>query len=77
MNNSPENEKLLITHSALCPWGLKTKLMCSQAKVSPFIHKHECRQGLRGSRTTTDLVFKEKQKKEIKKRLINELKQPL
>lgn len=66
MNNSPENGKLLITHSALRPWGLKAKLMCRRAKVSTFIHKHECRQGLRGSRTTTDSALKGKQKSNLK-----------
>lgn len=54
MNDSPENEKLLIPHSALCLWGLKTKLMCRRAKVLSFIHKHECTQELGGSRTTAD-----------------------
>lgn len=77
MNYSPENEKLLIPHSALCPWGPKTKLMCRRAKVSPFIHKHECTQELGGSRMTTDSAFKEIQKSKLKKRLCNEIKQPL
>lgn len=40
MNNSPENEKLLITYSAVHQWGPRAEPMCRREKAWPFIHKH-------------------------------------